>query len=417
VQFSTPLPDAPTADAPAPPAAPEAGAYAQVLEQGFPLLRFPPQQEAHYLRDKAAERLGLLRTGAMLVAMLSSLMLVTDWLVVPDQLHLAVQLRLLFFTPLSVAWVLMLPRMDERMRERSVLVMSTIGACTCIVLCLKSRTGLGPPYLVSLSMILLFNGGVIRMRFWVATRVAAMMLALFAAAALAVRDPPVVVLMSMSVVMVATAVFTLFHTYWQEHEDRGTWLLQQQEQSLLDELGRANARLDRLSRFDPLTGLANRRHLDEFLLQAWERARRDGRAVSLLAIDVDHFKLYNDHYGHPAGDVCLKQVADALKTQLRMPVDLVARAGGEEFVAVLGDAGLPAALAAAERVRAGIAQLALAHAASPVCDHVTVSVGAATMRANAPGASPDALMAAADAALYRAKAGGRNAVAGPQTPA
>jgi diguanylate cyclase (GGDEF)-like protein len=316
-----------------------------------------------------------------------------------------------------VAWVLMLPRMDERMRERSVLVMSTIGACTCIVLCLKSRTGLGPPYLVSLSMILLFNGGVIRMRFWVATRVAAMMLALFAAAALAVRDPPVVVLMSMSVVMVATAVFTLFHTYWQEHEDRGTWLLQQQEQSLLDELGRANARLDRLSRFDPLTGLANRRHLDEFLLQAWERARRDGRAVSLLAIDVDHFKLYNDHYGHPAGDVCLKQVADALKTQLRMPVDLVARAGGEEFVAVLGDAGLPAALAAAERVRAGIAQLALAHAASPVCDHVTVSVGAATMRANAPGASPDALMAAADAALYRAKAGGRNAVAGPQTPA
>ena len=395
------------------------GIYTQVLEQGFRQLRFPPALEAHYQQDKAPERLKLLRTGALLVALLSVMMLLTDWLMVPDQLALAVQLRVLFFAPLSVAWLLVLPRLDLVRREWTVFVMSLLGSCICVLVCLKSRAGLGPPYLVCLAMVLLFNGGVIRMRFWMAARTAAVVMALFVTATLVVREPPVEIMIAMTLVMLSTAVFTLFCSYWQEREDRSNWLLQRQEQSLLDELQQANARLDRLSRFDPLTGLANRRHFDDFLQQAWARAQHDGQSIALLMIDVDHFKLYNDRYGHPAGDVCLKQVADALKAQLRMPGDLVARLGGEEFVAVLGATQYPLALAAAERVRAGIEELGLDHAASPVCGRVTVSIGVAALPTDASGADPAALLAAADAALYRAKAEGRNTVRahGTQVPA
>ena len=127
-------------------------------------------------------------------------------------------------------------------------------------------------------------------------------------------------------------------------------------------------------------------------------------------MDVDHFKAYNDHYGHPKGDTCLQQIAALLRRQLRRPGDLVARFGGEEFVAVLHDTALPQAVAAAERVRAGVQQLGLPHAASPTGAQVTISIGVSSLLPQASADGPPALIAASDAALYQAKSQGRNQV-------
>jgi diguanylate cyclase (GGDEF)-like protein len=175
-----------------------------------------------------------------------------------------------------------------------------------------------------------------------------------------------------------------------------------------DELRAANAALARLSRSDDLTGLANRRSLTEFIEHGWRAAQREQQPLSVLMIDIDHFKAYNDAYGHPQGDTCLRAVAEAIARVVSRATDLVARYGGEEFVAVLGNTPLEGALDVAEQVRAAIERLAIPHRAAP--GHVvTVSVGA-TSSLPARNTRPDASLAAADRALYAAKAEGRNRV-------
>jgi diguanylate cyclase (GGDEF)-like protein len=174
-------------------------------------------------------------------------------------------------------------------------------------------------------------------------------------------------------------------------------------------LAEANQRLERLSALDPLTGLANRRRFDEVLDVEWRRGCRSGGPISLILFDLDFFKRYNDTNGHLAGDECLRQVARVLSGALGRAGDLVARYGGEEFVALLPDLGEEAALALAERLRAGVEALGLPHDASAVSRLVTISAGVATMVADERH-SPAVLVAAADRALYQAKRGGRNLV-------
>ena len=178
------------------------------------------------------------------------------------------------------------------------------------------------------------------------------------------------------------------------------------------ELEEANRRLEKLSITDALTGLPNRRRFNEVLEAEWFRAKRAGEAVGLALIDVDHFKLYNDHYGHQAGDDCLKQAAIAMRGALRSGPDLVARYGGEEFVLVLPGTHLVGTAIVAERLRAAVARLKLPHAKS---SHgiVTVSIGIASF-VPAADTVPEKLIELADAALYLAKRDGRNrVVSGP----
>ncbi len=175
------------------------------------------------------------------------------------------------------------------------------------------------------------------------------------------------------------------------------------------DLERANRELARLSALDGLTSLANRRSFDEHLGQEWQRARRSGVVLSLLMIDVDLFKKYNDAYGHLAGDDCLRKVAGALQQEIRRPADLLARYGGEEFCVILPETELRGALTMAENLCSAVRRLQIRHQLS-AWGHVTVSIGAASLQADA-GADPQALIEAADAALYRAKSAGRNRVA------
>jgi diguanylate cyclase (GGDEF)-like protein len=160
---------------------------------------------------------------------------------------------------------------------------------------------------------------------------------------------------------------------------------------------------------DGLTGVANRRRFDEALQAEWRRCRRSASPLTLLMIDIDHFKRFNDHYGHQSGDACLQRVAGALKACFGRSHDLVARYGGEEFSCLMPECDLAAGRVKAEELRATVAALDIPHAASPTQGHVTLSIGVATARPDGDGA-PDGLIAAADAALYEAKSGGRDRV-------
>ena len=172
---------------------------------------------------------------------------------------------------------------------------------------------------------------------------------------------------------------------------------------------RSEDALQRAAHIDPLTKIANRRHFDSFLDHEWQRAARSGAPLSLVVLDVDHFKLYNDTLGHTAGDACLQRVAATIAAHAPRATDLAARYGGEEFVLLFAETEADAAQQLAEALRADIEALQLPHPRSATSPWITVSIGVATL-------SPqqfdqkEALFVAADRAMYVAKEGGRNQV-------
>jgi diguanylate cyclase (GGDEF)-like protein len=170
---------------------------------------------------------------------------------------------------------------------------------------------------------------------------------------------------------------------------------------------RADERNLRLAMHDELTGLANRRHVLEALTQQLAAVSRCNLPLTLLMLDIDHFKQINDRFGHPAGDEALRQVADGLRARLRAQ-DIAGRVGGEEFLVILPQTSLEGALKLAESLRASIAELQLSTADDQQIA-LTISIGVSTLE-EMPGAQGDSLIAAADAALYRAKQNGRNRV-------
>lgn len=174
-------------------------------------------------------------------------------------------------------------------------------------------------------------------------------------------------------------------------------------------LAHANIELQKLAALDALTGIANRRRFDEVLQFEWQRGQRDQEPLSLILCDIDHFKNYNDTYGHLAGDLCLKKVAAVLTEHLKRPADLVARYGGEEFALVLPGTELEGAMILAQACRRHLERLALDNPEALPLGIVTMSIGVARIVPN-PESSMEKLIGCADQALYAAKRGGRNMV-------
>jgi len=202
-------------------------------------------------------------------------------------------------------------------------------------------------------------------------------------------------------------VVCVFVAAVQEYKDRVSFLQSVLLEYKSSEVQRLNFELDRLARLDALSGLSNRRHFDESLQKEWARACRERNSLALIMLDVDHFKAYNDTYGHPAGDVCLTQIGGVLAKAMKRPADLAARYGGEEFIVLLPGASPTGAEEVAKRIVSGIDALSLEHTASSAAKHVTASIGVAVCTPE-PGMLAQTLVDAADAALYEAKRAGRH---------
>lgn len=168
--------------------------------------------------------------------------------------------------------------------------------------------------------------------------------------------------------------------------------------------------LEELSMYDGLTHIPNRRYFDEVYEKKYKETMRDKKTLAVLMLDVDYFKLYNDHYGHGKGDQCLIKIAGALRMTLKRPSDMVARYGGEEFVLLLQDIDIEGATKVAESLVEAVGELGILHEYSSVCDHVTVSVGLG-FKEKESSVSKEELIKCADDALYLAKERGRNRIA------
>jgi diguanylate cyclase (GGDEF)-like protein len=185
--------------------------------------------------------------------------------------------------------------------------------------------------------------------------------------------------------------------------------LQTELETQKEALQKANQELQRLATLDSLTQLANRRRLDEYLQREWRRAYREQIPLSLIFCDIDYFKLYNDGYGHQAGDDCLQQVAEAINHAVNRPSDLAARYGGEEFTVVLPNTPIDGAMRVAHLIQSYLQTLKLIHPNSKVSPYVTLSMGVTSIIPTTTN-SLDVLIQIADLALYEAKAQGRNRI-------
>jgi diguanylate cyclase (GGDEF)-like protein len=395
-----------------PPVAAEISALIdQTLARGFWTLRFPARLEAEYNKDTAAARLKNLLIAGTVVAFISNLFLLADYAMVGDMFSTAVLLRLWIYTPLIIGGMWFMSRTPTSMlRELWVILAGVFATLINIGLCLSSSSVHAQAYLTGLSMLILYVSVFTRTQFWVSAGYTVTVIAMFGASLPFFAHLDVGLILAITLVLVSTGLFSMYHVYSLEHEDRHNYLMSKRQRVLSYELNLANQRLERLSRSDALTQVSNRRHFDEFLVQLWERARMDGGEVSVLMLDVDHFKLYNDKYGHPEGDACLVAVASALRRSMRRPGDLVARYGGEEFIAVMSKTSIDQATEAANRVCKSVAGLNMPHEGSPLYGKVTVSIGVATLRPKERDANPAQLISLADQALYQAKNRGRNRV-------
>ncbi len=389
----------------------ESGLVDRLLEDGVPRLRFPEELEERFHQDCAEQRLKVLLVNGVIVAVLFNWLLWTDSFMVPDVFDLSLKLRLFVFTPLTIACLIILAWVPFLwLREWSAFLWGMLAGGITLFLCLHSQNAMAGPNLLSLMPIVMFANSMARMRFLQALVLDALCLLAFLYGWYATPPAPLSLMLPAFITLLACTAITLFGCYMHERQERLNWLRVVRENALQRELLRASEHLEAVSRIDMLTEVSNRRHFDDFLQQVWDRARLDGSELSVMMIDVDHFKAYNERYGQPEGDACLKDIATTLKRRLRRPGDLIARYGGEQFIAVLVGTPLATATSAAERVRKGVENLNRLHAASNTQAVVTVSVGVACLRPNTPHSSPAQLIAAADEALYQAKSRGRNLV-------
>jgi diguanylate cyclase (GGDEF)-like protein len=305
--------------------------------------------------------------------------------------------HLLTYAPLSV-----------RQQEKQVALAGALDA-VCVAIMLSGSIHGGPALLMGttvLIMLLGLNGS--RFPFAITVIYAPAMLAIFIAGLPFLRQADGTPNLVLCVLMAVITFYAWFGNLRLEAETRKNYALMLRARLGEQHLSTQNAELSDLASNDALTGLANRRTYDSWIDQLWQQAEAGGTPLALILLDVDHFKLYNDQYGHPAGDACLRAIADCLREHLRDTTDFVARIGGEEFAIMLPGVMLPLAAEVAERMRCAIAALELPHAGAGPGKSVTVSLGVASLM---PAANTQAsLPRMADEALYAAKRTGRNCV-------
>jgi diguanylate cyclase (GGDEF)-like protein len=373
-------------------------------------LRFKPALERRYEDERRAQRVRDLTISGIVAMLVYNLFLIDDHVLIPDVFGYAVLVRVGIVTPIAcLLLVIINVHRSPLLRETAVVAVSVLTVTGMLFLFSISHSPYVLHYHYGIELVLIATNLVMQLRFPFAVAASTIEAALYSVVlAVSPAVPPLLVQASMSLAL-ATAGFTLLANWQIEHKDRRNFLLSLRDSLLTDEMSKQYAKLQELSSRDSLTGIANRRTFDEKIIEIWRRAIVSGEPVGVLMLDVDHFKAYNDIYGHVLGDQCLRTIATALASEVRAATDCLARYGGEEFIVVLPGVGLGGCEEIAERMRLAVTALQIPHSDAGGVGYVTVSVGVAAQRLD-PSTTVTALIADADAALYEAKERGRNRV-------
>jgi len=365
--------------------------------------RFPAALQAAYEEDRSIFLAMSTRRLIPRSIIGYNLFLPIDIWLLPKTAWLTITLHLAVVTPFMIYGALLIHREPRPVIRDTVMAFIPILITLQIMLVFRLNSGQNAwsyQYLAILVMVYTNINQMIGMRF--ALLASAGTALLYLVALLTSAAPSPVKIMSCAL-MLSAGYLSLESKAVLERGNRNQFL-----RRLRESLQRHEAE-DVASR-DALTGLPNRRQLDDRIEAIWSHAAADPRKIAFVMIDIDHFKLFNDEYGHPAGDHCLKRVAGAISSVLRGRDDLAVRFGGEEFVLLLPQTNLDTAIQIAERVRRAIETLAIPHEHSPTGSCVTASLGVAAGTTEQDSAD---LIIAADEALYAAKRNGRNQVDPP----
>ena len=372
--------------------------YARLLEQRFRLLRFSPALEgefrAHHLRAIRTRVIACFLTCIALSIALTIRNHGGDGASAPPELidHLRVwvlrpitlMLVVTVFVPslFHKAWLAVTPP--------ALVISGSIGAYSVAGLVAGGNAEAFFSMVIGLFGVYLLMG----LLFWQLLTVGLALVVTYTAS-LVFQGAPADVVQYQCALMLAVTTLAAVFDYTLEHSQRTAFL----QRRTLEEIGR----------HDALTGLQNRRAFDEAIAVLWQQGMRDRQPIGLLLLDVDHFKLYNDHYGHQAGDRCLAQIGAVLRQTGSRPFDIAARVGGEEFALMRYGCTREHLEAMAEHIRAGIEALDLPHAASPTGAAVTVSIGGVLVQP-VMDRTPQGMLQFADESLYEAKHNGRDQV-------
>jgi diguanylate cyclase (GGDEF)-like protein len=370
-------------------------------------LGFDPAVEARFAADTGQARRRQLLLAGLVAVVVFDLFLLNDGIVRPEILAAAIFWRLGVTTPYCLL-VLVLIRvgLPPRWREASMASALVITMLSCCMIFWQTSTPMGVYDPFTFGLVFMAGNIVLGMRLIAATvgTTLALLLVMF----FVLRSPlmPADAQMFAIGLMLGTAVFTLVAGYRIEFSMRQSYLLKLREEIRTDAARQSAQAFDAISRTDALTGLPNRRAFDIELSKRWAAGQSAQQTLAALLIDIDHFKRYNDRFGHPAGDACLRRVAAVMRDSLR-DTDFIARMGGEEFVVLLQAPSDDLAHKAAERLRLAVEGLGLAHDGQAGQQVVTVSLGVAKADLDRL-ADEHSLIQAADSALYEAKRQGRN---------
>lgn len=372
-------------------------------------LRFDAGLEQRFEADTGLARGRQLIVAGLIALLIYDLFLFNDSLVRPEAMAIAALLRLGVMTPYGLTVLWYIHRGTSAVLREALMASTTTVAVTlssAIFFASTSPHAIFDPF--AFSLIFLAANIVYPLRFVHALVTSAANLLIAAAFIVAYEPMPTQAKLFALALLLGTAVFTLVANHRLESSERRSYLLLLRETLHAEAALQTNKALTIISNTDALTKLANRRRFEEIYAGAWSDAAQGNGSIAVLMIDIDNFKRYNDRFGHPEGDRCLRLVAQALRDQVR-GADFVARLGGEEFVAVLRHTDVTEASGAAERIRQAVEDLAIPHDGPDGQRVVTISIGVGVIQPSRGGTS-HGLPLRSDGALYDAKRHGRNRV-------
>jgi len=383
-----------------------------------PQLQFDDALEARFIEVNRDARVAHFLRSGVVALLVYDLFLLADKMMAPDVFEHALWIRLGLFSPFALTLIVAtwaFPRLVRMLPawlpEFLVALTGVLAATSLCVVLVETNSPWGVMYRAGLMPILVYGNVVQRFRFKFAVVFTLFVLAVYmisVVAAFGQARPYPELEVPMALLISGVSAYTLLINFRLELEERRRFARTERAKLLREQLRSSQSQLSEQSKHDALTGLPNRRAFDETLAGQWVQHRQNGRTLAFALIDVDHFKAFNDRYGHPAGDQCLKHVAQVIREQATVCGGFAARWGGEEFVVLWPDVDVPRARRLADELVQAVANLGLRHEASTTAETVTASLGVALARPAQANTYFEVVLEAADAALYRAKAGGRN---------